>query len=123
MTEIRDKYALDITETDWVEVSMVFRSEIEERKFTVPRSEVDSFITAHMRLHVNPGINPHNGVETHRIDRIRSAPMLLEGYWWTSPTLKNDENKAHFLRASIHKTTHYQSEEYVNQLDRLYADG
>lgn len=61
----------------------------------VPAPEVPLLVDALVKLHHAPGVNPHSGRRTARLVRLRvGAPELLDGYWWTGPTLQDDGPRA-----------------------------
>lgn len=50
--------------------------------------QLDEYVDAMVRLHHDPGINPHNGNETARIKRISATPLRVNGpHWHTTPNL------------------------------------
>jgi len=58
--------------------------------YIVLADEVDRFIEATRRLHVDPGVNPHNGNPARRAVRISLSHLTMRGpFWWTSPELRS----------------------------------
>jgi hypothetical protein len=61
----------------------------------VPAADVPLLVEALVKLHHDPGVNPHNGNKTARLVRVRvGTPSLGDGYWWTGPTLEDDGPRA-----------------------------
>jgi hypothetical protein len=46
-------------------------------------------IEALLKLHVEPGINPHNGAVTTKIELITVQEPFKNKYWWTSVDLSS----------------------------------
>jgi hypothetical protein len=64
----------------------------------VPASESRLLVDALLKLHHDPGVNPHSGRKTARLSRLRvGTPELLDGYWWTGPTLQDEGPKARLV--------------------------
>jgi len=60
------------------------------RRELVPAAEVELLVEAILRLHLDPGINPHSGEPTARLQHLAVGSHRLEdGYWWTGPTLSD----------------------------------
>ena len=54
--------------------------------------DVDAYVEAAVRLHFNPGINPHSGGETMKIERIMlGTPHFSGPYWHTTPSLQHED--------------------------------
>lgn len=52
---------------------------------------VDRFVEATMKLHVEPGVNPHNGKKTKPVVAMTiSSPDFDGPYWHTQPSLEAD---------------------------------
>ncbi len=68
--------------------------------------QLDVFLEACKRLHFRPGINPHNGVETARMWRLRVAELRAYGpYWWAKPGLDETPSDGAFtIRGGISRT-------------------
>jgi hypothetical protein len=66
------------------------------RDHVVHKSEVDKFVEASKRLHVDPGVNPHRPPgegKTARINRITVGSFQTTGpFWWTTPDLQNNRD-------------------------------
>lgn len=60
--------------------------------FFVHKKHVDRFVKAAIRLHVDPGINPHSGGTTVRVVRIKVASPDPGFYWWATPDLMNNHD-------------------------------
>ena len=58
----------------------------------VHKDHVDRFVKACIRLHVDPGINPHNGNKTDRAANIAVSSPDIDCYWWSTPDLQNNED-------------------------------
>lgn len=57
----------------------------------VPENEVDRFVTACIRLHHTPGINPHTGGQARKIWKIVAHDMEVRGpFWWSTPDLQEN---------------------------------
>jgi hypothetical protein len=56
---------------------------------------LDEFIEATKRLHVSPGINPHNNQKTSEVIYITVDSLEMTGpFWWTTPTLNSNGDPA-----------------------------
>lgn len=54
----------------------------------VHQSQVETLLEAMLKLHFEPGINPHNGKKAAELMEVRVAePQIGEPLWWTSPSL------------------------------------
>jgi len=54
----------------------------------IPRVDVDMFFEAALKLHHNPGVNPHSGLSTTKLRAMAAYTLRLDGpYWWTMPSL------------------------------------
>ena len=70
----------------------------------IPESEVARFVTACIRLHHTPGINPHTGGEARKIWKIVAHDMNVRGpFWWSTPDLQKngDPNGARIVAWSL----------------------
>ena len=67
-----------------------------DTEYLVDDSDVDKMVTALIKLHIEPGINPHNKKSTKRIKLILLMKPQIESYWWTSSDLigKDKSNSA-----------------------------
>jgi hypothetical protein len=64
----------------------------------VPAAEVPLLVEALVKLHHDPGVNPHSGRRTARLVRVRvGTPELQPGYWWTGPTLQDAGARARLV--------------------------
>ena len=64
----------------------------------VPASDVALLVEALVRLHHDPGVNPHSGRRTAKLVRVSvGTPSLGAGHWWTGPTLQDEGAKARTL--------------------------
>lgn len=65
----------------------------------VPVGDVPLLLEALLKLHHAPGVNPHSGRPTARLERVRvGRPAVAPGYWWTAPTLEEDGLKARLIQ-------------------------
>jgi hypothetical protein len=56
-------------------------------------SQVETFISATVALHHEPGINPHNGAKTASLWEIKVCGLDDDkSYWWCDPTLKSNNS-------------------------------
>jgi hypothetical protein len=56
--------------------------------YLVPKVDLKKFVIAQVKLHFEPGVNPHNGNSTKRISSIWFSELELHGpYWWSTPDL------------------------------------
>lgn len=61
----------------------------------VPAPEVELFVAGVLRLHHDPGLNPHSGRPAARLVRLEvGTPRLGAGHWWTGPSLSDDGPRA-----------------------------
>jgi hypothetical protein len=59
-------------------------------KYIIPKQDLDAFVEATVRLHHDPGINPHNKHITGPIRRISTDSFSVVGpFWWTTPDLQS----------------------------------
>ena len=56
----------------------------------VHHSHVDRFIAASTRLHHDPGVNPHNGQSTLRLNHIKVGRPDANTFWWSTPDLQRN---------------------------------
>lgn len=61
--------------------------------YICPKDQADVLVTAQTKLHIDPGINPHNLNPTTRINTIKVEEFSPDtvaphGYWWTCPSLE-----------------------------------
>jgi len=57
------------------------------------RSDVKKFVEASLKLHFEPGINPHNKVKTTKIWMITQDSLKSLGrFWWSTPDLMKNED-------------------------------
>ena len=69
------------------------------RRELLPCEDVEGFVTATLRLHHEPGLNPHNGRPAARLIRLAVGEARLEeGPWWTSPSLEDDAGRSRLVR-------------------------
>ena len=62
-------------------------------EFIVPVDDVSKFVEATKKLHMNPGVDPHNGNPTTPAHMITVAELRVCGpYWWTTPDLQNNDD-------------------------------
>lgn len=67
-----------------------------DKVYFVKSKHLRNFLLAFIKLHHTPGINPYNGNVTAKLSYLSICKFRLsEGYWWTSPTL-GDEEKTSF---------------------------
>ncbi len=53
--------------------------------------DVQKLVQATLSLHYDPGVNPHNGKKTLRLERITLWKLRMTGpYWWSYPYLRVD---------------------------------
>ena len=71
-------------------IELTFASHTTQTHF-VHRDDVDKFIVAIKRLHLDHCVNPHSGHETAKVVRIRVGAMKWKGpFWWSTPDLKQN---------------------------------
>lgn len=92
----------------------------------VVAADLEKFLRATYRLHVNPGINPHNNSHTAKLETLFiEAPAYYGQYWWSNPALEpceNTEEGARILQwvtiATINATPELTEEEMLASLSR-----
>jgi len=77
---------------DIVQVTLWFRTEAGKMPDTqthlMHKDYVDEFKKASIKLHYSPGVNPHNGNKTAKIDRIEVRALEPQKpYWWARESL------------------------------------
>lgn len=96
------------------------------QKHIVPKSDLETFIEAHKRLHHDPGVNPTSREKTAALQEVIVAPFRLDGpYWWTNPDLKSkDANKgAQMLEFDyLNSESVWRSPAYIEQRRQEDAD-
>ena len=79
---------MDIKEV--VAVHLYWEGEFESTMHLVPKAHLERFKEATLKLHHDPGVNPHDGGKTARLYQMTASPLQLAGpYWWTTPDLKS----------------------------------
>ena len=77
------------------QVTVYFTDGRDAHSYLVHQSEVDKFVAACKRLHVAPGVNPHNGMQCAKACKITVAPLCAHGpYWWSTPNLRENFDPA-----------------------------
>ena len=87
---LNQTYTTDISLKDLARVFVTSDSRTRSTSaFMVPVADLDLFFEAQIKLHHEPGINPHNYVKTVPICKIEAYSMALESesYWWAKPGL------------------------------------
>lgn len=68
------------------------------RQEVVPAADASRLVAALRRLHDELATSPHSGRPTARLRRVRvGVPSLEPGFWWTSPTLEDDDARARLV--------------------------
>ena len=61
----------------------------------VHKDGVEAFIEAQVKLHFEPGVNPHNQKPTKKIWKITASALTWDGpFWWSTPDLMNNGDPA-----------------------------
>lgn len=82
----------------------------EPRRELVPAGEEDLLCEAILRLHLEPGVNPHSGRATARLRRLAvGSPRLSAGPWWSGPSLDDAGERARLVEWSW-ETRHSEEE-------------
>lgn len=59
----------------------------------VLEGDVDKFVDASIRLHHDPGVNPHNAKKAARVETICVSRLRASGpFWWSTPDLKKNSD-------------------------------
>jgi len=83
---------------DLRKVSWDLEGSPEERWELAPAADVDRLVAAVLRLHHDPGENPHSGRRAAKLRRLRvGTPRVSDGYWWTAPDLDAAGDKARIV--------------------------
>ena len=83
----------------------------------VHEREVDAIVAASIRLHYDPGMNPHNGETAARIWRIRCADFRARGpYWWTERELGILPSEGAFTISAGFGRTIWIDEDYARKI-------
>ena len=70
----------------------------ERRDELVPVDEVELLVEAVLKLHHDPGTNPHSGRKaTPLVHLAVGTPRLGPGYWWSGPSLQDDAPQAQLV--------------------------
>ena len=70
----------------------------DRRDELVPADEVELLVEALLKLHHEPGVNPHNGRKATALVRLAiGTPRLGPGFWWSGPTLQDDGPQARLV--------------------------
>lgn len=63
------------------------------REHLVIESDVDKLVDASIRLHHDPGVNPHNGKKAAKLETICVSRLRASGpFWWSTPGLKKNSD-------------------------------
>jgi hypothetical protein len=88
-------------------------------EYIMHKDHVARFVEASVKLHHTPGINPANKNTTAPIWRITSAPLHGSSYWWTTPSLKgNDDPAGATVVNGGPSETVFVDREYVDRINR-----
>lgn len=79
---------------DLVLVKLKFANEPPYTEYHLLYRDVEAFIEATYKLHVSPGINPHNGRVTIPVVKILAYTCKPTKYWWTDPSLSHNDDTA-----------------------------
>lgn len=91
-------------------VSVFFWHEEPDKRVVSPvrihymhEDQVDTFVQATIRLHHEPGINPHNEAPTARLWEITVNGLETETktYWWCHPDLRGSTGGAKLNKPTI----------------------
>jgi hypothetical protein len=70
----------------------------ETRREIAPAGEVELLVAAVLKLHHDPGVNPHNGRRASALVHLAvGTPRLGPGYWWTGPSLQDEGPQARLV--------------------------
>lgn len=58
-----------------------------DTEYLVDKSDVDNMVTALIKLHIEPDINPHNGGIANKIKLILLMEPRIGNFWWSSSDL------------------------------------
>lgn len=106
----------DITEFRQVRMDFCYGA---SNEYIMHKDHVARFVEASVKLHHTPGINPANKEPTARIWRITSAPLHGHSYWWTTPSLKgNDDPAGAVIVKAGPSETAFVDREYVDRINR-----
>jgi len=75
----------------------------EPHMYYMHESQVETFVSAQVALHHEPGVNPHNGMKTTPLWEIMVGGLVTDAksYWWCDPALKaNDSPQGAKLNSS-----------------------
>lgn len=93
--------------SDFREVRVSYENS-QDNDYIVHKDEVEMLVEAIKRLHVDPGINPHNGRQTAKAVKIASAQLTHDDpVWWTCPSLNKGTAGARLVRGAFEETVHY----------------
>lgn len=112
MTSRPDYSTLPISEFCIVEY--LFQDNSTYHKEIVHRNEVDEFCEALLRLHYEPGVNPHNNGKTAKIIAINVLRCEPRGaFWWTSPSLDGEDGAMMFGASYVKRWIRYSEDPRV----------
>lgn len=84
---------VDVMAKDLRVVTLCFHHGRDE-EYIVHREQMQTLIDASIKLHFDPGINPHSLVEAAKIYAIKVARLRAYGqYWWTKQNLGTDKTE------------------------------
>jgi hypothetical protein len=72
-------------------------------------NDVHDFAAALIKLHISPGINIYTGTKTKEIELIEVLYPHYGKYWWTSPTLEDDDKAVEVISGWLHDEYIYMS--------------
>lgn len=64
-------------------------------QFLIHKDGIEAFVEAQVKLHFEPGVNPHNQNKTKKIWKITSSELSYDGpFWWSTPDLMKNGDPA-----------------------------
>jgi hypothetical protein len=94
--------------SDFCIVEYLFQNSNSYNKEIIHKDEVDTFCEALLRLHYDPGFNPHSGGKTAEIIAINVLRCEPRGaFWWTSPSLDGEEGAMTFGNGFVKRWIKY----------------
>lgn len=96
----------------------------EDTEYIVKSCDVRKMIISLIKLHINPGINIHNGGKASVIKLILLEKCVFNNYWWSSTDLtgKNKKKCANILETNNQEIIYATKEIMVEMALSCYRD-
>jgi len=106
------------------EIQIKYIGDKEYTKYLLLEKDVDNMVEALIKLHIEPGINPHNGCKCGEIVEILISLPAISSYWWTSSDLsgKGLSKKAKIIEFYTGEPLYLSKEKVIEQCEDCARD-